>query len=130
MMVILYFAAASLGALAGASFALIWLRIVPMSAHTTFWVTIGSLSRKLLIIDESADVLAFYQRLGIAVSVYTFRNLAGVLISGLPLIFVLITVAPNLIGASDAHADRVVVVPIQAGIVIKSGAENGGTRFT
>jgi hypothetical protein len=113
-----YGAACALGALAGAAFAWLWLRIVPPGTNRTFWSAMSDLTRRLLAVDETSEFLALYKRLAGMLARYVGRNLAGTAVACLPMIAILLTVAPLVFDAWDRKAERMAVVPPTASVPV------------
>ncbi len=117
-------AAVGLGAVAGLGFALIWCWIIPVHTHRLFWRGMGDLSRCIVTVDETAEFLALYKRLGVMVASYTARNVGGTLFGCLPLIVLLWMVGPGLFTAWDARTEVLAVVPREAGTLVTSDKKN------
>jgi hypothetical protein len=113
-----YAAACGLGIVAGAAFAALWLRIVPPGTNRRFWSSMSELTRKLLAVDEAGEFLRLYRRLGGLLARYVARNLGGTVVACLPMIAILLTVAPLVFAGWDARAQRVALVPADAAGVV------------
>jgi len=125
----LYYAAAcGLGIVAGAAFAALWLWLVPPGTNRRFWSSMSQLTRKLLAVDETGEFLRLYRGLGGLLAGYLRRNLGGTVVACLPMIVLLLTVAPLVFEGWDRRAERVAVIPPAAtGIVPKTAtAERTG----
>jgi hypothetical protein len=103
-MLVHYGAACALGAFAGAAFAWIWLRIAPRGTNRRFWSAMAGLTREMLRVDETGEFLRLYRRLAVLLGKYVARNLGGALLGCLPMIVILLTVAPLVFKSWDAHA--------------------------
>jgi hypothetical protein len=104
MMLLHYGAAIGLGVAAGAAFAWLWLRVVPHDIHRRFWSAMSGLTREMLVVEEGGQFLRLYRRLGGLVARYVGRNLGGTLLGCLPMVLILLTVAPLVFGSWDARA--------------------------
>jgi hypothetical protein len=82
--------ACSLGAAAGVVFALLWLRVVPHSAHVRFWSAMQPLAQEVFLVESAAVLLRLYRRLATLTARYVARNFAGLLVAGLPAAVLLI----------------------------------------
>lgn len=125
-MIAFYGAACALGAAAGIAFAWLWLRIVPPGTNRRFWSSMSGLTRGLLAAEETSEFLALYRRLAGLSARYVGRNLAGTAVACLPMIAILLTVAPLVFNAWDRTAERVALVPPTAGIPISNNIERTG----
>lgn len=96
-------AAVGLGGVAGLGFAMIWCWVIPVQTHSLFWRSMGDVSRRIVTVDETAEFLALYKRLGTMVVSYTTRNVGGTLLGCLPLIILLWLVGPGLFTAWDVR---------------------------
>jgi hypothetical protein len=103
-MLLHYGAAIGLGVAAGAAFAWLWLLVVPHDIHRRFWSAMSGLTREMLVVDEGGQFLRLYGRLGGLLARYVGRNLGGTLLGCLPMIVLLLTVAPLVFGSWDARA--------------------------
>jgi hypothetical protein len=103
-MMLHYGAAGALGVLAGAAFAWLWLRIAPRGTNRRFWSAMAGLTREMLQVDETSRFLRLYRRLGGLLGKYVARNLGGALVGCLPMIVILLTVAPLVFKSWDARA--------------------------
>jgi hypothetical protein len=112
---VFYTAAAVAGTVAGLAFAIIWLKIVPMPVHGRFWTAMAACSREILTVDDTSRFLQLYRQLGKLVGGYTVRNLAGVLISVIPVILLWVASQALLFTPWEVRAHRLVVVPAAAG---------------
>ncbi len=99
-----YAAACGLGLAAGAAFAWIWLRIVPRGTNRRFWSAMSGLTREMLQVEETSAFLRLYGRLARLLGPYLARNLGGMVLGCLPMIAVLLTVAPMVFDSWDARA--------------------------
>jgi hypothetical protein len=115
-----YGAACALGAAAGVAFAWLWLRIVPPGTNRRFWSAMSELTRGLLAADEASEFLALYRRLAGLSARYVGRNLAGTVVACLPMIAILLTVAPLVFNAWDRTAERVAIVPPTANVPLST----------
>jgi hypothetical protein len=109
-----YGAACALGAAAGFAFAWLWLRVVPPGTNRRFWSSMSELTRHLLAVEQTSEFLLLYRRLGGLLARYVARNLGGTVVACLPMIAILLTVAPLVFGGWDARAQRVALVPAHA----------------
>lgn len=100
-----YAAACGLGLLAGAAFAWIWLRIVPRGTNRRFWSAMSGLTREILQVEETSVFLRLYGRLARMLGPYLARNLGGMVLGCLPMIAILLTIAPMVFESWDARAD-------------------------
>ena len=82
--------AGSLGAAAGVLFALLWLRVVPHSAHVRFWAAMQPIAQEVFLVESAAVLLRLYRRLAALTVRYVARNMAGLLLAGLPIALVLL----------------------------------------
>ena len=119
-----YAAACGLGLLAGGAFAWIWLRVVPAGTNRRFWSAMSGLTREMLQVEETGAFLRLYRRLGALLAKYVARNLGGAALGCVPMIAILLTVAPLVFSAWDARAPRLALVPAEAA---KPGDDPGGT---
>lgn len=76
--------ACSLGAAAGVAFALLWLRVVPHSAHVRFWAAMQPIAQEVFLVESAAVLLRLYRRLAALTGRYVARNMAGLALAGLP----------------------------------------------
>ena len=121
-----YAAACGLGLAAGVAFAWIWLRVVPAGTNRRFWSAMAGLTREMLKVEETGAFLQLYGRLGGLLAKYVGRNLGGAALGCLPMIAILLTVAPLVFQAWDRTADRVAIVPPTASVPVASGFERTG----
>lgn len=121
-----YAAACALGALAGLAFAGLWLRVVPPGTNRAFWSSMSQLTRRLLEVEQTDEFLRLYRQLGGLLARYVGRNLAGTLVACLPMIAILLTVAPLVFEAWDRTAERVALVPATATVPPATGTERTG----
>ncbi|HEV3009118.1 MAG TPA: hypothetical protein VGX52_08810 [Burkholderiales bacterium] len=117
-MIAFYGAACALGAAAGAAFAWLWLRLVPPGTNRRFWSSMSELARRLLAVEETREFLLLYRRLGALLARYVGRNLGATVVACLPMIAILLTVAPLVFGAWDRTAERVALVPPAASAIV------------
>lgn len=113
-----YGAACGLGLLAGGAFAWIWLRVVPAGTNRRFWSAMSGLTREMLQVEETGAFLRLYRRLGGLLARYVARNLGGAALGCVPMIAMLLTVAPVVFEAWDARAERVALVPAEAAALV------------
>lgn len=111
---VFYAAACGLGLLTGGAFAWLWLRVVPRGTNRRFWSAMSGLTREMLQVEDTGAFLRLYRRLGGLLGVYLARNLGGMVLACLPMIAMLLTVAPMVFEAWDARAQRVTLVPQSA----------------
>jgi hypothetical protein len=116
--VLYYGAACGLGLLAGAAFAWIWLLVVPAGTNRRFWSAMIGLTREMLQVEETGAFLRLYRRLGGLLAKYVARNLGGAALGCLPMIAILLTVAPLVFSAWDARAPRLALVPAEAASLV------------
>jgi len=109
-----YAAACGLGLLAGGAFAWVWLRVVPAGTNRRFWSAMSGLTREMLQVEETGAFLRLYRRLGGLLAKYVARNLGGAALGCVPMIAILLTVAPLVFSAWDARAPRLALVPAEA----------------
>jgi hypothetical protein len=81
-----YATAAAAGIVGGWAFALIWARLAPVSVQKQFWSTLSSVSRSMLVAEQSREFLDLYRRLGVALGRYLSRNIGGLILASLPLL--------------------------------------------
>lgn len=81
-----YATAATAGIVGGWAFALIWARLAPVSVQKQFWSTLSSVSRSMLVAEQSREFLDLYRRLGVALWRYLSRNIGGLILASLPLL--------------------------------------------
>lgn len=125
-----YGAACGLGVLAGGAFAWIWLRVVPSGTNRRFWSAMSGLTREMLQVEETGAFLRLYRRLGGLLAKYVARNLGGAALGCLPMIAILLTVAPLVFSAWDARAPRLALVPAEAaGLVATPAALSERTGY-
>jgi hypothetical protein len=117
-------AAVGLGGVAGLGFILIWCWVIPVHTHGLFWRSMADLSKRIVSVDETAEFLALYQRLGTLVVSYTTRNMGGTLLGCLPLVILLWILGPALFTAWDARTEALTVVPEEAGTLVSSENRN------
>jgi hypothetical protein len=117
-----YGAACALGALAGVAFALLWRRLVPRGTNRSFWSSMSELGWRMLEVEQTGEFLRLYRTLGGLVARYVGRNLGGTLVACLPMVAVLLTVAPLLFAAWDARAPRMALVPAEAAALVAAPA--------
>jgi hypothetical protein len=115
-----YAAACGLGLLAGAAFAWLWLWVVPRGTNRRFWTSMSALSREMLEVDETRAFLRLYRRLGALLAPYLARNLGGTALACLPMVALLLTLAPLVFEGWDAKAERVAFVPESAAKLLES----------
>lgn len=115
-----YAAACGLGLLAGVAFAWVWLWLVPRGTNRRFWTSLSALSREMLEVDETKAFLRLYRRLGALLTPYLARNLGGTALACLPMIVLLLTLAPLVFEAWDAKAERIALVPQSAASVLQA----------
>ena len=101
-----YAAACGLGLAAGVAFAWIWLRVVPAGTNRRFWSAMAGLTREMLTVEETGAFLRLYRRLGGLLAKYVARNLGGAALGCLPMIAILLTVAPSVFESWDRTAPR------------------------
>ena len=82
--------ACSLGAAAGVLFAWLWLRVVPHSAHVRFWSAMQPIAQEVFLVESAAVLLRLYRRLAALTTRYVARNMAGLLLAGLPVSLVFV----------------------------------------
>jgi hypothetical protein len=102
-----YGAACALGAAAGVGFAWLWLRLVPPGTNRRFWSSMSELARGMLAVEETREFFALYRRLGGLLARYVGRNLGATVVACLPMIAILLTVAPMVFRAWDRAVERV-----------------------
>lgn len=102
-----YAAACALGAAAGLGFAWLWLRLVPPGTNRRFWSSMSELARGMLAVEETREFFALYRRLGGLLARYVGRNLGATVVACLPMIAILLTVAPLVFNAWDRGVERV-----------------------
>lgn len=117
-----YGAACGLGLLAGGAFAWIWLRVVPTGTNRRFWSAMSGLTREMLRVEETGAFLRLYRRLGGLLAKYVARNLGGAALGCVPMIAMLLTVAPVVFEAWDARAPRFALVPAEAAGLVAAPA--------
>jgi hypothetical protein len=117
-----YAAACGLGLLAGGAFAWIWLRVVPAGTNRRFWSAMSGLTREMLQVEETGAFLRLYRRLGGLLAKYVARNLGGAALGCLPMIAILLTVAPLVFSAWDARAPRLALIPAEAANLVTTPA--------
>ena len=117
-----YAAACGLGLLAGGAFAWIWLRLVPAGTNGRFWSAMSGLTREMLKVEETGAFLRLYRRLGGLLAKYVARNLGGAALGCVPMIAILLTVAPLVFSAWDARATRLALVPAEAASLVMTPA--------
>jgi hypothetical protein len=117
-----YAAACGLGLLAGGAFAWIWLRVVPAGTNRRFWSAMSGLTREMLQVEETGAFLRLYRRLGALLAKYVARNLGGAALGCVPMIAILLTVAPLVFSAWDARATRLALVPAEAASLVMTPA--------
>jgi hypothetical protein len=113
-LIVYYSAACALGALAGLGFAWLWRRLVPRGTNRAFWSSMSGLTRRMLEVEQAGEFLRLYRTLGGLVARYVGRNLGGTLVACVPMVAVMLTVAPPLFEAWDARAPRVALIPPEA----------------
>lgn len=121
-----YGAACGLGLLAGGAFAWIWLRVVPTGTNRRFWSAMSGLTREMLRVEETGAFLRLYRRLGGLLAKYVARNLGGAALGCLPMIAILLTVAPLVFEDWDRAAERVALVPPTATVPLTTGTQRTG----
>lgn len=99
-----YAAAIGLGLAAGAAFAWIWLRVVPRGTNGRFWTAMSRLTREMLQVEDTGVFLRLYGRLFRLLGPYLARNLGGMLLGCLPMILLLLSLAPMVFESWDARA--------------------------
>lgn len=125
-----YAAACGLGLLAGGAFAWIWLRVVPAGTNRRFWSAMSGLTREMLQVEETGAFLRLYRRLGGLLAKYVARNLGGAALGCVPMIAILLSVAPLVFSAWDARAPRLALVPAEAAsLVTTAGALSERTGY-
>jgi hypothetical protein len=115
-----YAAACALGAAAGVGFAWLWLRLVPPGTNRRFWSSMSELARRLLTVEETPEFFALYRRLGALLARYVGRNLGATLVACLPMIAILLTVAPLVFTGWDRTAERMTIIPPTANVPLSS----------
>jgi hypothetical protein len=115
-----YAAACALGAAAGVGFAWLWLRLVPPGTNRRFWSSMSELARRLLTVEETREFFALYRRLGALLARYVGRNLGASVVACLPMIAILLTVAPLVFTGWDRTAERMTVIPPTANVPLSS----------
>jgi hypothetical protein len=121
-----YAAACGLGLLAGGAFAWIWLRVVPAGTNRRFWSAMSGLTREMLQVDETGAFLRLYRRLGALLAKYVARNLGGAALGCVPMIAILLTVAPLVFSAWDARAPRLALVPAEGASLVSAPTDRTG----
>ena len=111
-------AACALGALAGLGFAWLWRRLVPRGTNRAFWSSMSGLTRRMLEVEQAGEFLCLYRTLGGLVARYVGRNLGGTLVACVPMVAIVLTVAPMLFAAWDARAPRMALVPVEAATLV------------
>jgi hypothetical protein len=115
-----YAAACALGAAAGVGFAWLWLRLVPPGTNRRFWSSMSELARRLLTVEETSEFFALYRRLGGLLARYVGRNLGATLVACLPMIAILLTVAPLVFTGWDRTAERMTIIPPTANVPLST----------
>jgi len=103
------------GALLGWLFARLWRRAAPRATNRRFWLSLGEIARRLLVVEDLPTLLALYRRLALEAGAYVIRNLGGLVLGCLPVAAFLILVAPAALALWDRRADSLVLHPAPAG---------------
>jgi hypothetical protein len=103
-------------------FTSLWLRVVPPGTNRAFWSSMRELGARMLEAEQTDEFLRLYRRLGGLLARYVARNLGGTVVACLPMIAILLTVAPLVFGAWDARAPRAARVPADAAALVAAPA--------
>lgn len=111
------------GLLLGWLFVPLWRLCAPRESNRRFWVSFGDVTRQMLTVDDVAQLLSLYRRLGREAGGYVLRNLGGLILASLPAAAFLILVAPAALALWDHGAERIAVYPPEAAQAIANSAD-------
>ena len=82
----------TLGVAAGIVFAWLWLWVVPWAVHGRFFRVMGGVTREIFGVDDPQRFFSLYKILLGDTARYVGRNLAGMVVAGLPVALLVLLV--------------------------------------